>query len=169
MDGWDLVSFGPDGIDLRLNFTNSIYISTGEEPDLLLIQLDLSDYKDENGESLPASIVKYYPIPTQMRSQEEAEQVKSQGTTASESSKGSIISNFVVNILLAGSMNKIWDMIEGLQIAYHLPLFRVKSPGNVNMFNSFFSEIGGFDIVDVEDVTQELVYFPEMDAVSLNF
>ena len=37
MDGWDLVSFGPDGIDLRLNFTNPIYISTGEEPDLLLI------------------------------------------------------------------------------------------------------------------------------------
>ena len=118
---------------------------------------------------MPASVVKYYPIPTQMRSQEEAEQVKSQGTTASESSIGSIISNFIVNTLLAGSMNKIWDMIEGLQIAYHLPLFKVKSPGSVNMFNNFFSEIGGGDVVDVEDYNQEIVYFPEMDAVSLNF
>ena len=64
MDGWDLLSFGPDGIDFRLNFTNPIYISTGDEPDLLLIQLDLSDYKDVNGQSLPDSVVKYLPIPS---------------------------------------------------------------------------------------------------------
>ena len=64
MEGWDLTSFNPDGIDFTVNFTNPIYISTGEEPDLLLIQLDLSDYKDESGSSLPASVVKYWPIPT---------------------------------------------------------------------------------------------------------
>ena len=64
MDGWDLISLNPDGIDFRLNFTNPIAISTGDEPDLILIQMDLSDYKDENGESLPASVVKYFPIPT---------------------------------------------------------------------------------------------------------
>ena len=118
---------------------------------------------------MPGSLVKYFPIPTQMGSQEEAKQVESQGTTANESTKSSIISNFAVNILLAGSMDKIWDMIEGLQVAYHLPLFKVKSPGNVNAFNNFFSDIGGFDLVDVKDFTQEYLYFPELDAVSLNF
>ena len=49
MDGWDLISFNPDGIDFILNFTNPIYISTGEEPDLVLIQLDMSEYQDEYG------------------------------------------------------------------------------------------------------------------------
>ena len=49
MDGWDLISFNPDGIDFTLNFTNPTYISTEEEPDLVLIQLDLSNYKDDNG------------------------------------------------------------------------------------------------------------------------
>ena len=58
MDGWDLVSIGPDGIEFTLNFTNPVAISAGEEPDLLLIQLDLSDYKDVNGQPMPASLVK---------------------------------------------------------------------------------------------------------------
>jgi len=76
--------------------------------------MDLSDYKDENGELMPASILKYYSIPRQMGSKEEAERVGSQGTAASESSKYSVVVNFVVNILLGESMTKIWDMIEGL-------------------------------------------------------
>jgi len=114
MDGWDLLGFGPNGIDFRLNFTKPIYISTGDEPDLLLIQLDLSDYKDVNGQSLPDSVVKYMPIPSQMSSQEEAEAVTEQGSTTSEATKTSVLSNVAVNILLGSSMNKIWDMIEGL-------------------------------------------------------
>ena len=49
-----------------------------------------------------------------MASKEEAEQVELQGTTASESSKTVMITNFVVNILLGESMHKVWDMLEGL-------------------------------------------------------
>ena len=60
MDGWELISINPDGIDIKFNFTNPIYISQGDEPDLILIDMNLSGYKDENGESMPASILKYY-------------------------------------------------------------------------------------------------------------
>ena len=96
--------------------------------------------------------------------------MESQGTAASESSKTIVITNFVVNILLGESMAKVWDMLEGLQVVHHLPLFKVKSPGNVNAFNNFFSELGGFDLIDVTDYTQQyLLYFPEMDALTLNF
>ena len=104
-----------------------------------------------------------------MATKEEAERVESQGTAASESSKTAMIINFAVNILLGESMTKIWDMIEGLQVSYHLPLFKVKSSGNINAFNNFFSELGGFDFIDVTDYTQKYLYFPEMDAVTLNF
>ena len=37
MDGWELISLDKDGFELKLNFTNPIKISGGEEPDLLLI------------------------------------------------------------------------------------------------------------------------------------
>ncbi len=37
MDGWKLLKIGPDGIQLELDFTDPIHISTGDEPDLLLI------------------------------------------------------------------------------------------------------------------------------------
>ena len=64
MKGWELISLDGDGFELQLNFTDPLFISSGAEPDLLLIQLDLSSFEDENGNSLPSSVVKYIPIPT---------------------------------------------------------------------------------------------------------
>lgn len=104
-----------------------------------------------------------------MGSATEAEQVEETGETANTSTKVSVVTNVVINVVLAGSLNKVWDMIEGLQICYHLPLFKVKSPGNVNAFNNFFEEIGGFQLIDVSVYTEDIVYYPEMDAMTLNF
>ena len=60
-------------------------------------------------------------------------------------------------------------MVEGLQIAYHLPLVNVKTPGNVQAFNAYFKEVGGFDFVDVGSLNERFLYFPEFDAVNINF
>ena len=54
------------------------------------------------------------PVVTQMGSKEEAEKVAEQGSTANESTKTSLITNVIINVSLAGSLNKVWDMIEGL-------------------------------------------------------
>ena len=59
MDAWELLSIDSNGFELQLNFTNPLQVSAGEEPDLLLIQLDMSDFEDENGQKLPESVVKY--------------------------------------------------------------------------------------------------------------
>ena len=60
-------------------------------------------------------------------------------------------------------------MIEGLQVVCHMSLFKIKSPGNVNAFVAFFSELASFNVIDTSIVTNDLFYFPEMDAISLNF
>ena len=61
-------------------------------------------------------------------------------------------------------------MINGLQVVNHMPLFKVKSPGNVNAFNEFFSGIAKFKLIDTKALTQETgIYVPEMDALSLNY
>ena len=61
-------------------------------------------------------------------------------------------------------------MINSLQIVNHMPLFKIKSPGNVNAFNEFMSEIAKFKIVDIQALTLEAgIYVPEMDSISLNY
>ena len=72
MDGWELKWLDGNGFELQLNFTNPLLISSDDEPDLLLIQLDLSGFEDENGLKLPDSVVKFSSIPTQIASLEEA-------------------------------------------------------------------------------------------------
>ena len=144
-------------------------ISAGEEPDLLLIQLDLSGFEDENGLKLPDSVVKYSQIPTQIASLEQAEKINDSGSAAGSSSKASVGSNVVVNILLSGSLSQVWSMIEGLQVVCHMGLFKMKSPGNVNAFNEFFAELARFNIIETSPIVNDFFYFPEMDSISLNF
>lgn len=60
-------------------------------------------------------------------------------------------------------------MINGLQVVSHMPLFKIKSPGNVNTFNAFFAEIATFNVVETSSVSESFIYWPEMDAISLNF
>ena len=95
--------------------------------------------------------------------------MEDQGTTAGSSSKSSIGGNLIINILMKGSLGQVWKMIEGLQVVSHLPLFDLKSPGNVNAFNEYFAEIASFKIIDVTGITADIFYFPEMDSLSLNF
>ena len=104
-----------------------------------------------------------------MVSGEEAKAVEESSEAASTATKSMIGSNLVVNIALAGSLNQVWGIVNGLQVVAHLPLFKVKSPGNVNTFNELFLEISNFDIVDTSTVNTKLIYWPEMDPISLNF
>ena len=60
-------------------------------------------------------------------------------------------------------------MIEGLQVAVHMPLFDVKTPGNVNSFNGFFIEMATFDVIDTTEASNSFGYVPEKDAISLNY
>ena len=61
-------------------------------------------------------------------------------------------------------------MINGLQVVNNMPLFKIKSPGNVNAFNKFFSSIAKFDVIDTKSLTLGMgIYIPEMDAISLNY
>ena len=45
MDGWEVLLIDSSTIDIELNFTNPLYVSSGDKPDLLLVQIDLGEYK----------------------------------------------------------------------------------------------------------------------------
>ena len=61
-------------------------------------------------------------------------------------------------------------MINGLQVVTHMPLFKIKSPGNVNSFTLFLAELSNCDLVDTDELMIALdIYIPEMDALTLNY
>jgi len=51
---------------------NPLSVSSGDNPDLLFVQLDLGEYQSASGVKMPDSVVKYISIPTQIASEEEA-------------------------------------------------------------------------------------------------
>ena len=50
-----------------------------------------------------------------------------------------------------------------------MPLFDIKSPGNVNGFNGYFIEITSYDYINFDAINSKYMYMPEVDPFSLNF
>ena len=84
---------------------------------------------------MPASIVKFIEIPSQMASEEEAETVNTTGEVAGDSTTAIMGGNFIVNIILSsGALDQIWSFMNNMQITQNIKLFKAKSPGNLNFF-----------------------------------
>ena len=79
MDSWSLVSLNSTDLELKLNYTDPVKVSSGDTPDLLLVQIDLSKYKDVNGQT-PLAVIKMVEIPRQMASEAEAQTINESGS-----------------------------------------------------------------------------------------
>ena len=164
---WELVGLNSTSVEISLNFTENFQVSSKDEPDLLLVQFDLSQYTTKNNQVLQP-VVKTIMVPRQMASQEEAEQVESSGDTASSSSFATTVINFLVSLLTSNSLGQVWDLIEGLQVTVVLPLFDAKTPGNVQTFIEGLENLASFDLIP-DEFTQWWMFIPESQALSLNF
>ena len=79
--GWSLVKVGPKLIEVDLEFERPNEISVDGIIDFLLVEVKLSDFKDEYGQSLPASVLLRKDLPPQI-SQVEAELLDDLGSSA---------------------------------------------------------------------------------------
>ena len=77
--------------------------------------------------------------------------------------------NFIVNLLISSRMDKLWSIMNSLQVVQYIRLFQVKTPGNVNAFTDFFDTITTVEVYDMSEVYDELMYIPEQEPLSLNF
>ena len=77
--------------------------------------------------------------------------------------------SFVLNIVLASKMDKVWSILNSLQIVELIRLFDIMTPGNINAFTQFFEKITSVQLIDTQEYVNDLVYMPEFDPLSLNF
>ena len=79
-----------------------------------------------------------------------------------------MIFTFMTNFLLYTALNQLWSMVNGLQIATHMPLLNLKFPANAAFLLSHLVNVANYDVLPVEAIW----YFfdlPEKDAFNLNF
>ena len=63
---------------------------------------------------------------------------------------GQFAVSFIINLLLSGTLSQLWNIFNTLQLLTALPLFAIKTPGNVIAMNKKFSEVANFKIVEKE-------------------
>lgn len=47
-----------------------------------------------------------------------------------DSMQSAVLGNLVINIIMSGSLQYLWGMINALQITFHLPGMQINLPGN---------------------------------------
>jgi len=73
-------------------------------------------------------------------------------------------------MLLAGSLNQVWGMVNNLQIVVHTPLINVQFPANAFLLYDVMISVATFDILPTDDVYPYLFPdLPENDAFNDKF
>ena len=103
-----------------------------------------------------------------MRNTKEKDLINEAGELSTQIIGGIILANIFFCLILATSLNQLWIMINGLQIATHLPLLNVKFPANANLFTYVYLLIAKMDFVP-DSFLQGYLVFPESEAYSLEF
>ena len=71
--------------------------------------------------------------------------------------------NFVLNVVLAASLQQLWSMINTYQIIVLLPLFNIEMPANAQIFFGFIMEIASFDILPMQKFYDKYLPTPDWD------
>ena len=91
-------------------------------------------------------------VPRQIPSEEEAVAIESGGESTEAGSSIVMGGNFILNLILAASLNQLWSMLNGLQLSTHMGLFNLKFPSNANFLLDFMVNVATFDFLPVEAI-----------------
>ena len=65
-------------------------------------------------------------------------------------SNAALVGNFVVNLLLSGTMSLIWGLLHSMQIIAHFPLINVMMPTNAHILFKILIKIATLDLIPTE-------------------
>ena len=72
-------------------------------------------------------------------------------------SNAALASNFILNLLMAGSMGFLWGLLHSMQIIAHLPLINVMMPANATVLFSILIKIATIDVIPSEFLIEKVV------------
>ena len=70
--------------------------------------------------------------------------------------KTTLVSTFIVNLIVSGALNYLWSMVNCLQIVAHYPLINVLMPANCKDIFRVVVMIATFDMLPIEGIMEWL-------------
>ena len=101
---WNVTDITLRSIHFKLNFSHPLNISQSDQPDELLVLLNLHDYKTTKGASIPSNTVMRRLIPAQLYP-ETAAAVAAVSDVAGSSTTSTFGISFILNLLLSSSLS----------------------------------------------------------------
>jgi len=77
--------------------------------------------------------------------------------------------NFVINLLLAASLNQLWSTIHTQQIIVLMPLFKVNLPGNAAVFFNVLMTVASFDVLPTDNFYDKVLNTTPTLPLTANF
>ena len=66
--------------------------------------------------------------------------------------QSSVASNIAIQVILSGSFNQMWSMVNAMQITISFNEMELQMPGNVNMVMGYASDLASFNIFPTYDI-----------------
>ena len=88
---------------------------------------------------------------------------------AAGATKVSVISSFVLNLLLGFSLQQLLCAMKKFQIMVHLLIANVNFPANAQLFFSSLLSLVNFNLIDVESLLRKTLNLYDSEIVLLNF
>ena len=155
---WEVIRFEGNMLDLKVNFTDPIYISQGSSLDTLVITLDSSYFiSEKTSEPLDEQFcVLETPIPKQLVDGQVIQSFITGTETLDKFLKWAFWFVLAFNILMSGSeaMHYFIELINSLQMVIHLPMLWIVLPGNVVQLFRIILPIVMFDVLNGLDDTK---------------
>ena len=79
------------------------------------------------------NVIKRVQLPPQMKD-EDVQGVQVSNEVFKQSASFGMIIDYLLQMMLAGSLAKLWNLFCELQVVEHLDLFLLKTPGSWNTF-----------------------------------
>ena len=170
IESWTVKTIEPKVITLNLKFRDPILVSQqAESKDHLSVTVNLAAVGvSQDGLALQDSTSLQVELP-RMLAQGEAEAIASAGQATEEVATAVMGGNLVINLILAASLSHLWSMLNGLQLAVHLPLFNLLFPANANMFIEFVIDLATFDLVPPELILMIFSFPEDTEPFSMGF
>ena len=167
---WEIVSVNKEMVEIDLFFNRPLHVSQGDDPEKLIVQMQLSSFQEKNQATIPLVVNKIKDIRPQASSSTEAEVLSDIGGVTLVAAASTCAVELVKSFLKQSSLSHLWSMLNSQQMVVHMPMFeKLKFPANAMTVIEQMVKLATFDLIPTESIDDEIYDWPDEEPYSVNF